>query len=96
MIALVAILKIKPGMEKMAGEACLEMAAAVRKNEKDCLLYEPYLPADGSPKVFFLEKYTTKEALEEHRQSAHYKAFRERIKDALDGPPESFLLEAMG
>lgn len=83
-------------MEEMAEEACLEMAAAVRENEKDCLLYEPYLPADGSSKVYFLEKYTTHEALELHRKSDHYLAFRQKIGPALDGPPESVLLEAMG
>jgi quinol monooxygenase YgiN len=93
MIGLVAVLKIKPGTEKMVAAACLKMADAVHSQEKECLLYEPYLPADDAPEVYFLEKYTGMEALEEHRKTAHYMAFRDAIKDALAEPPTVSILK---
>ncbi|HSW34988.1 MAG TPA: putative quinol monooxygenase [Candidatus Limnocylindrales bacterium] len=96
MVGLVAVLKIKPGMEAAVAAACLKMAEAVHKHEKDCLLYEPYVPADGSPAVFFLEKYKNMDALAEHRKTAHYLEFRDTIKDALAEPPQVSVLKPLG
>jgi len=58
MIALVAVLKIKPGTEKEVAAACRTMAAAVNREERDCLLYDPYVPVDGNPEVHFIEQYS--------------------------------------
>ena len=93
MIALIAVLKIKPGMEEKVAYASMKMAEAVNKHEKDCLLYEAYMPADGSSEVYILEKYTSMEALDEHRKMAHYLEFKETIKDAVEGPPQVTLLK---
>jgi quinol monooxygenase YgiN len=93
MIALIAVLKIKPGMEEKVAYASMKMAEAVNRHEKDCLLYEAYMPADGSSEVYILEKYTSMEALEEHRRMTHYLEFRETIKDALEAPPQVTLLK---
>jgi len=96
MISLVAKLKIKPGMEEKAINTCIKMAEAVRMHEKDCLLYEPYIPTDGTPEIVFIEKYTGTEALEEHRKSSHYQTFKQEIVDALEGPPEVTVLKLIG
>ncbi len=93
MIALIAVLKIKPGMEEKVAYASMKMAEAVNKNEKDCLLYEAYMPADGSSEVYILEKYTGMEALDEHRKTPHYLEFKDTIKDAVEGPPQVTLLK---
>ncbi len=93
MIALVAIIKIKPGMEEKVAYASLKMAEAVSKNEKECLLYEPYMPIEGAGEVYILEKYTSLEALETHRHTNHYLEFKEAVKDAVEGPPSVTILK---
>ncbi len=95
MIALVAVLKAKPGMEGTVKKAIIEMAAEVRRHEKNCLLYEPYMPVDGKAEIHVLEKYTDLEALAEHRKTAHYLRLREQINDALAEPPSSVTLEPL-
>ncbi len=95
MIALVAILSIKPGTEEQAVSACRKMTEAVHKHEKECLLYEPYMPTDGSLKIYFLEKYTGMEALEAHRQSEHYKEFRAAVTGIFAEAPEVTLLNPL-
>jgi quinol monooxygenase YgiN len=96
MIAIVAKLKIKSGMEEKATYASLRMADKVQKLENECLYYEPYMPAEGTGEIYILEKYTGMEALERHRKTDHYKEFGEALKDALEGPPEIKLLKALG
>ena len=54
MVGLVAVLKIKPGLEEKVNNAMLKMTEAVLEHEKDCLFYEPgeissfYSRKDGS------------------------------------------------
>lgn len=96
MIGLVAVLKIKPGFEEKVAEATIKMAKAVRKEEKECLLYDPFVPLGRASEIYILEKYTSDKALEEHRSLPHYLAFRESIKDAVEGPPQVTLLESIG
>jgi quinol monooxygenase YgiN len=95
MIALVAVLRVKPGMEEKVKQAILEMTAEVRKHEKNCSLYEPYMPVDGKAEIHVLEKYTDLEALAEHRKTAHYLRLREQINDTLAEPPSSVTLEPL-
>lgn len=95
MIALVAVLKAKPGMEGMIKKAILEMTAEVRRHEKNCLLYEPYMPLDGKAEIHVIEKYTNLEALDEHRKTAHYLRLREQISAALAEPPSTVTLEPL-
>ncbi len=94
MIALVAILKIRPGMEELVANASIKMAEAVRASEKDCLLYEPYVPLEGKSDIYILEKYTDLNALDYHRKSAHYIEFRNAVKDALIEAPQVTILKA--
>ncbi len=96
MIALVAVLKIKEGMEEKVAYAVLKMAEAVSRHEKDCLFYEPYMPVEGTGEVYILEKYTTAEALELHRQTTHYLEFRDTVKDALKEAPQVKVLKPVG
>jgi len=95
MIGLVAVLKTKPGMEEKVARAAVKMAEAVRKEEKECLLYDPFVAADNPSEIYILEKYTRAEALDEHRKLPHYLAFREEIKDAVSGPPQVTMLKLL-
>ena len=96
MIGLVAVLGIKPGMEEKVKEAAVKMAENVRKKEKECLLYDPFIAQDKPSELYILEKYTSAEALDEHRKLPHYLEFREAIQDAVTGPPEVTLLDFLG
>jgi quinol monooxygenase YgiN len=96
MIGLVARLKVKPGFEEAVAEACLKMAKAVQENEPECLLYEPYVPAGNPSEIVFLEKYTGPEALDYHRNTAHYQALVAEIGSALEGPPAVTILNPLG
>ncbi|HSW35251.1 MAG TPA: putative quinol monooxygenase [Candidatus Limnocylindrales bacterium] len=95
MIGLVAVLKIKPGMEENVANSCIKMAREVRAKEAECLIYDPYVPADGAPEVVILEKYTSLEALEEHRKTPHYLELRKAIQDALSEPPQITILKSI-
>lgn len=96
MIGLVAVLKVKNGFEKEVAEAAVKMAEKVRKNEKECLLYDPFFADDNQSEIYILEKYTSKEALDKHRKYPHYLEFRETIKNAVSGPPQVTLLKYIG
>ena len=96
MIGLVAVLRIKPGMEEKVKKAAVKMAETVRKEEKDCLLYDPFIAQDNPSELYILEKYTSIKALDEHRKLPHYLEFRESIKNAVTGPPEVTLLDFLG
>lgn len=96
MIGLVAVIKAKPGFEKEVARAARKMADNVKEKEKECLLYDPFTAEDDPTKIYILEKYTSRGALDEHRKFAHYQEFRETIKDAVEGPPEVTLLDFIG
>ncbi len=96
MIGLVAVLKAKPGMEEKVAQAAVKMAEMVRKKEKECLLYDPFVAAEDPTVIYILEKYTGAGALDEHRKMPHYLEFREAIEDAVTGPPRVTLLNVLG
>jgi quinol monooxygenase YgiN len=95
MIGLVAILSIKPGKENEVAEACRVMAEKVHELEKDCLFYEPFISEENPREIYFLETYADHESLELHRETEHYKNYREAIKDAVTEPPRVTLLKAI-
>ncbi len=95
MIGLVAKLSIKPQQEKQVTEACKQMVKDVNEKETGCLFYEAFNPRGSFSEIWFLEKYTSPEALEEHRQTEHYLEFRDKIKDYLAGTPEIILLDQL-
>ena len=93
LIGLVAIIRAKQGLEDEVSRICAEMAEAVNREEPECLLYEAFVPAEGGVEVYILEKYVSMEALDYHRKTDHYLAFREKIKDLVSEPPEVTVLK---
>lgn len=96
MVALVAILKVKPGKEALVSEAMKEMAAAVRSEEKGCLMYEPYTVVDNPGVVYVLEKYEAMSDLEKHREMPHYHAYKGKVEGCFSAPLEVVFLEPIG
>jgi autoinducer 2-degrading protein len=71
-IAVVAKWRTHPGQEETVRQLMREMTAAVRQHEPGNLLYVAHHdPADPTSFLFY-EQYAGQQALEAHRDSAHY------------------------
>ncbi|MGI4739770.1 MAG: putative quinol monooxygenase [Janthinobacterium lividum] len=71
-IAVAAEWRVLPGQEETVRQLMLEAAAAVRAHEPGNLLYIGHQdPADPTHFLFY-EQYANQQALEAHRDSAHY------------------------
>lgn len=67
-------------------EILLGMRVATRQ-EPGCEQYDLFgAETDGRPSFHLIERYTDADALQAHRDSDHYKAYRAAIPDLLDGP----------
>jgi len=94
-ISLVAKLKARPGKESDLAEECVRLARAVRENEKECLAYIPHVSVKDPAEIVFFEQYAGPEALDNHRQTPHYKAASEKFKELLGAPPEVNILKEL-
>ncbi|TDN40602.1 antibiotic biosynthesis monooxygenase [Hymenobacter sp. UV11] len=71
-IAVAAEWRVQPGQEETVRQLMLQAAAAVRQHEPGNLLYIGHQdPADATHFLFY-EQYADQQALEAHRDSAHY------------------------
>jgi quinol monooxygenase YgiN len=67
-------------------EILLGMRVATRQ-EPGCEQYDLFTAeTDGHPTFHLFERYTDADALQAHRDTDHYKAYRAAIPDLLDGP----------
>lgn len=87
-LTVVAKIHPKAGRDAEVEAILLEMAAAVRKHEPDCLVYRPHR-SGREPVVFlFYEQYRSPEAFEFHRTAPHLAPLRERMRPLLEKPTE--------
>lgn len=79
-----------PGMEGDVEEILRGMVGPTRAEPGNEIydLYRKTAEADGPPTFHLFERYADTDALQAHRDSAHYKAYRAKISD--------FLSEAIG
>lgn len=75
----------KPGHAADA-EAELRGMVAPSRAEPGCRRYDLYRNAEGAAGFHLFEIYDDQAALEAHRASAHYKAYRAKIPDYLAEP----------
>ena len=76
----------KDGQVESALQVLLTVRAATRQ-EPGCEQYDLFsAETDGRPSFHLIEKYTDADALQAHRDSYHYQAYRAAIPDLLDGP----------
>ena len=84
----------KPTVE--AHDAFRELMAMMVENtrqEPGCEAYNLYADADGGYHLF--EIYSDEEALQAHRDAAHYKEYRAKVVDMLDGGIGVLVLNAI-
>jgi quinol monooxygenase YgiN len=82
----------KPGKEADL-EALLRGMCAPSRAEVGCITYNLYRRAKGGPLVHLLECWRNASALDLHREMPHYKDFRARIGDLVEGPPAPVFLQ---
>lgn len=69
-------------------EAELRRMVAATRAEPGCLRYDLLADQDGGAGFSLFEAYRDTQALEAHRDSAHYQAYRGRTGDWLAAPTE--------
>jgi quinol monooxygenase YgiN len=87
MLAIIATLNVKPGMEAEFEAVALELVAKVNALEPGCTLYT--LSRGSAPQSYvFMERYVDQAALDAHRITAHFKELGARMGAFLAGRPE--------
>ena len=87
-LTVVAKIYPKAGKEAEVEAILVKMAAAVRTEEPECLVYRPHR-LETSPAVFlFYEQYRSDAAFEFHKTAPHLAGFREQMKTLVSRPTE--------
>ncbi len=94
-VTVVARIYPKPGKEDEVASLLVEMAAAVRASEPDCLVYRPHSSAKEPVVFLFYEQYRSREAFDVHRKAPHLAQFRDRMQDLLAQPTEVAFYNAL-
>ncbi len=86
----------KPGDEPRVDEILRGMVPMTR-SEPGCLVYDLFEGVDpsGARRFYLLEKYRDADAVQAHRDTGHYKAYRANILDRLQQPPVVAVLEPL-
>jgi len=92
MISVVAKIKVKDGQQAGFEEVALSLAEAVNKNEEGCLFYALH-KSDDPTEYVFVERYTDMDAIEAHRESAHFKELGRKMGAFMDGRPDIMRVE---
>ena len=82
-----ATLRIRPE-HREAVQSLLQQLVKASRTEAGCHHYQAMTDLQDSDTVHIFEEYAGEEALEAHRQSAHYQAYRTFAADKLAAPVE--------
>ena len=96
MIGVVAILKVKPGAGVGFESVFRELAARVRADEPDNVLYDLFRSRTDPDTYKVLEIYRSEAALSAHRESAHFKEIVPKMAEFREGRPEVEYLDGIG
>ena len=89
MIAVLAKLTVKEGMEDEFKAAGAEMVAAVKANEAGRTLQYSLMQSQKTPTEFwFYDLYKDAEAMADHGKTPHMAAFNSKLAGLLAGRPE--------
>ena len=95
MIAVVAILRAKPDKTDEFERLFTELAAQVRANESENIVYQLCRSRTEPNTYKVLKLYRDEGALEAHRASEHFRAAGPGLGGVLQGRPEIELLDAI-
>ncbi len=89
MFALFVTINIKPGHKDAFMEATMGDAEGSNTNEPGCLRFDVLQDNSNPNRVYLYEVYKDRAAWEvAHRESPHYKKWRETVGDWFDGDPQ--------
>jgi quinol monooxygenase YgiN len=74
-------------------ETFLRGMCAPSRAEKGCVTYNLFKRAEGGSSFHFFEVWSSAAALDSHRLTPHYKNFRARLGDLVEGPPSPIMLK---
>ena len=84
----------RPGNEQQVEGILREMIVHTCR-EPGCLQYDLFRTSGSSAGFCLIERYTDAAAIEAHRATAHYKAYRAGIMDLLSAPIDVSILEPL-
>lgn len=95
-IGVVAILRVKEGGAEGFEAVFRELAASVRENEPDNIVYDIFRSRSEPNTYKVLEIYRSEAALVAHRESAHFQAIVPKMGEFREGRPEVEYLDGIG
>lgn len=84
-ITIFATFTPRAGLEQAALDVLREVLAPTRA-EPGCLRFDLFVSADRPTTYHLYEIFTNTEAIDAHRRTAHYRAYRASIEPLLDIP----------
>ena len=93
MIGVVARMLVLDGEQEEFEAAMAELVAETRAAEPGCLLYELYRKEGSAIEYVVLERYVSREAMEAHITSEHFRRIGPRLAPLLGGPLDIEVLE---
>jgi quinol monooxygenase YgiN len=87
MLAVIATIKVKQGMEKEFEAVAKELVAKVNASEPGCKLY--VLCRGEAPRTYvFMERYVDQAAGDHHRSTDYFKDLGRKLGNFIDGRPD--------
>lgn len=91
-ITVVAFLKAKPGSEQIVADAMTACVAPTLKEEGN-ISYVPQQDQDDAQTFVFVERWTSRQTLNEHMETPHFKVLIASVKDHLAAAPAVHVLK---
>ncbi|GAN69558.1 putative quinol monooxygenase [Acetobacter orleanensis] len=93
-ITVVAFVKAKPGAEQQVADAMKGCVAPTRQ-EAGNLSYVPQKDQDDPQTFVFVERWVSRQSLNEHMETPHFKAMIASVQDLLDAPVTVHVLKPL-
>src|SRR5690348_7926064 len=90
-VVVLATLRSRPGRAAELKQALVFVQASSRQ-EPGCEIYDLFESVDAEDTYCLFERYRNRAALEAHRNTDHYRAYRARVPDLLSQPVEVTVL----
>ena len=91
-VVVVVLARAKPGRGDEAAAAFQEVAVPTHA-EEGCLLYALHRVASDPERIVLVERWASREALDQHLATPHLLAFRENSHDVWEGPMEILIVD---
>ncbi|MDQ3571542.1 MAG: antibiotic biosynthesis monooxygenase [Actinomycetota bacterium] len=93
-VVVVALLTAKRGHEEEVADGLRDVAAQTHE-EEGCQLYSVHRATDDSAQLVLVERWTSREALDEHFAKPYIQALGQRAAELLAEPPQVRFLQPL-